>query len=432
MTAAGRPGRNCDRSMLMLSAVLMLAVLPLFMLPGSATAQTPRSHSGQAAVMCGADVLLHDSLHLCRGKRVGIITNHTGVLADGSSLIDRLRSEAGVTLAAIFSPEHGLQGSAPDGVLIADSRMEGVKVFSLYGKVRKPTAEMLVGIDVLLYDLQDAGSRYYTYISTLALCLEAAAEAGIPFIVLDRPNPVGGEILEGPVRREGMKSFVAMLPIPVRHGMTAGELANMMVAEGWVTATGVQLRIIPMRGWRRDMYYDETGLRWIPPSPNLVSVEAALAYAGTCLLEGSAVSEGRGTDTPFLRFGAPFMDGAVVTEALNALRLSGVAFSPVTFTPKANKGSARPKHEGTHCSGAELRITDRSAFRPFEAGRKILSVLHRLYGERMAFTSYLDSLAGVPEFTDRCVRNTPAAAECDWTAEVHQFRQLRAGYLLYP
>jgi uncharacterized protein YbbC (DUF1343 family) len=427
MTTERRPTQSCVHLLLVLPAVLFL------LLSGPhAAAQHARPNKGPEAVVCGADVLLKDSLHLCRSKRVGVITNHTGVLADGSSLIDRLRSDAGVTIAAIYSPEHGLKGSAPDGAWIADSRRDGIKVHSLYGKVRKPTADMLVGIDVLLYDLQDAGSRYYTYISTLALCLEAAAEAGIPFIVLDRPNPVGGEMLEGPVRREGMQSFVAMLPIPVRHGMTAGELALMMVGEGWVKAAGVQLHIIPLRGWKRPMYYDDTGLRWIPPSPNLVSVEAALAYVGTCLLEGSSVSEGRGTDAPFLQFGAPYVDGRTVTEALNALQLPGVRFSEVAFTPRSNKGAARPKHEGLLCSGARLNITDRTVFRPFETGRKILAVLHRLYGERIAFTSYLDSLAGVAEFTDRCVRNTPAAAECDWTAEVHLFRQRRAGYLLYP
>ncbi|MCZ7558018.1 MAG: DUF1343 domain-containing protein [Bacteroidia bacterium] len=425
MTTRRRPTHGCP-----LRTVLTVAVLlPIF--AGSAAAQQAPSRGGDPAVVCGADVLIRDSLHLCRGKRVGVITNHTGVLGDGTLLIDRLRREEGVTLAAIFSPEHGPNGSAPDGAFIADGKDGDVKVYSLYGTVRKPTAGMLEGLDVLLYDLQDAGSRYYTYISTLALCLEAAAGAGIPLVVLDRPNPLGGEMIEGPLRREGMQSFVGMLPVPVRHGMTAGELASMMIAEGWIRASGVKLHVIPMRGWSRSMYYEETGLRWLPPSPNLRTVEAALAYAGTCLLEGSAISEGRGTDAPFLQFGAPFIDGEEVAEALTVLGLPGVRFHAVTFTPKADHGSARPKFAGVPCFGIRLHVTDRKLFRPFETGRKILSVLHHLYGERMVFTSYLDSLAGVADFADRCVRIPPVSNECDWTEEIRDFFHRRTGYLLY-
>ncbi len=391
-------------------------------------------HTAAAApVTVGADVLLRDSLHLVEGRRVGLICNHTAALTDGSRLLDRMQENHAIRVAAVFSPEHGFQGAASAGELIAPGSVGAIPLHSLYGRVRKPTKEMLDGIDVLVFDMQDVGSRYYTYVSTLALAIEAAAEAGIEVIVLDRPNPLGGSAVEGPVRPDSMRSFVAILPVPVRHGMTAGELARMMVAEGWIQhADRASVRVVPMTGWKRSMYYEATGLRWIPPSPNIVSIDAALAYVGMCLFEGSAVSEGRGTERPFLNIGAPFIDGEEVAEELSRYGLPGVRFTSSPFTPQANRGAASPKYQGQLCGGIHIDITDRDAFRPFETSLRMLALLNSKYGEKMSFTSYLDTLAGIHGFARRCISGSPETGLCDWSDDIARFMTRRSRYLLYP
>jgi uncharacterized protein YbbC (DUF1343 family) len=383
-------------------------------------------------VQTGADVLLRDSLHVITEKRIGLVTNHTSILADATLLYDRLLQHDNIRITALFSPEHGFTGTASAGEAIPSGMIDGIPLYSLYGSVRKPTAAMLEGLDALLFDMQDIGARYYTYISTLALCIEAAAENGIEVIVLDRPNPIGGEVMEGPIRQGDMSSFVAALPIPVRHGMTVGELALMMVGEGWIGgADNAALRVIPMRGWRRAMMFEDTDLPWRSPSPNIVSVDAALAYVGTCLLEGSAVSEGRGTDAPFLLFGAPWLDSDAVVHALAEQKLPGVRFRKTTFTPKENKGAKNPQYAGTRCEGVALDIIDRGVFRPFDCGMRILAVIHDIHAGKTGFTSYLETLVGIRGFARRCLRSRVAAMNCEWSDDLRTFMEQRSAYLLY-
>jgi uncharacterized protein YbbC (DUF1343 family) len=379
-------------------------------------------------VRSGAEVLLADSMHLVAGKRVGLLANHTSRLPNGVMLFDTLLALKEITLAAVFSPEHGFRGTAADGEAVASGVVEGVPMYSLYGAMRRPTAQMFAGIDVLVMDLQDIGARYYTYLSTMAMCMETAAEAGVPVILCDRPNPVGGEIVEGPIREDSMRSFVGYLPLPVRHGLTAGEALRMAVGEGWLrNAVLPDLTVLPCAGWRRAMYYDDTGLSWVDPSPNITSLDAAISYAGTCLLEGTKVSEGSGTDTPFLLFGAPFIDADSLAAALNARELPGVRFHPTSFDPSPRAGAPHPRFSGQRCAGARLEITDRAAFESFRCGMEILSELRTRHGVFLSFTSYLDQLAGIP----RIIELSLDAVSRRGADDVRRFTAKRIPYLLY-
>ncbi len=381
-----------------------------------------------SSVKPGCDVLLTDSLHLLRHRRVGLLCNHTTRLSNGVFLFDTLRRISDVTLVAVFTPEHGFRGSADAGEEVRSGEVEGIPLYSLYGDTRRPTPAMLADIDILILDLQDIGARYYTFVTTMMYCLEAAAESDIPVLLLDRPNPIGGVAIEGPVREEGQKSFVSYLPTPVRHGMTAGELARMAIGEGWLRgAAQPRLNVIPLRGWRRDMYYDETGLPWVRPSPNINSLDAALAYVGTCLLEGSNISEGRGTDAPFLLFGAPFIDGDTLASALNEQGLPGVSFQSVPFVPAPRAGATQPRYAGMTCGGVRLEITDRRAFSAWYCGVEILRILRRLYDEKTTCTSYLSLLTG----TDSFCAHLSSLNETAWYDEVSQFSSARMPYLLY-
>ncbi|MFZ1729046.1 MAG: DUF1343 domain-containing protein [Bacteroidota bacterium] len=402
--------------MRVISAGIILALGLLF--PGQAAAQ----------VRSGAEVLLSDSLHLLIGKRIGLLANHTSRLSNGVLLFDTLLTQKEITLAAVFSPEHGFRGTAADGEAVASGVVAGVPLHSLFGATRRPTPEMFAGLDVLVMDLQDVGARYYTYLSTMAMCLETAAAAGLPVIVCDRPNPVGGEIVEGPIRDDSLRSFVGYLPLPVRHGLTAGEAVRMMVGEGWLRgAVRPMVTVVPCAGWSRAMYYDETGLPWVRPSPNIISLDAAISYTGMCLLEGTNISEGRGTDAPFLMFGAPFIDADSLSAALNARGLPGVRFHPAAFTPKPGTGAPHPKYNGQECAGARIEITDRALFDSFGCGVAILSVLRIHYGAFFTCTSYLDQLAGVPRFNELSV---PAVSRRS-ADDVRRFTAERLPYLLY-
>lgn len=399
------------------SAVLILLLTSL--LPAIAPAQ----------VRSGADVLLSDSVHLIGGKRIGLLANHTSRLADGVLLFDSLRTMPGATLAAVFSPEHGFQGTAAAGAAVASGSVSGVPLISLYGQTRRPTPAMFTGIDVLVMDLQDIGARSYTYISTMAMCLEAAAAARVPVIVCDRPNPVGGEIVEGPIRDDSLRSFVGYLPLPVRHGLTAGEVLRMAVGEGWLRdAAQPRMTVIPCAGWRRAMYYDETGLPWVIPSPNIASLDAAISYGGICLLEGSNLSEGRGTDTPFLIFGAPFINADSLARALNARGLPGVRFHARDFVPTPRAGAPNPRFAGLRCGGARLEITDHATYESFRTGLEILDELRARYGAFLSFTPYLDTLAGVRGMIDLPLSEISRRSAADG----RRFAARRIPYLLYP
>ncbi len=380
-------------------------------------------------VRTGADVLIADSLHLLKGKRVGLLANHTSRLASGEMLFDVLRAHPELTVTAVFSPEHGFSGSAADGEAVASGMAGDVPLHSLYGITRRPTPAMFDGIDVLVMDLQDIGARFYTYISTMAMCCETAAETGVRVIVCDRPNPLGGVKMEGPVRDESQRSFVGYLPLPVRHGLTAGEALRMAVGEGWLRdGAAPQLTVIPCDGWRRGMDFDATGLPWVSPSPNIPSVDAAFAYPGTCLLEGSNLSEGRGTDTPFLVFGAPFVDAEALCAGLEARQLPGVRFHTAHFTPDPRRGAPHPRFTGERCAGVRIEITDRATFNAFRTGVNILDEVRAQYGAFLSFTSYLDLLAGVSGFIKLPIEDAIRRSAED----IRRFSARRIPYLLYP
>jgi uncharacterized protein YbbC (DUF1343 family)/CubicO group peptidase (beta-lactamase class C family) len=320
---------------------------------------------GGADAQNGIDVLHASGYTALRGMRIGLITNQSGIDRAGNPTVDLLRSAPGVTLTAIFTPEHGLRGTADDEQ-IADGEYLGIPVFSLYGERRKPTAEQLANVDALVFDVQDIGTRFYTYISTMGLAMEAAAESKKKFIVLDRVNPIGGDVVEGPML-EGKTEFVGWHPLPIRHGRTVGELAQQFRDERPID---VDLTVIPVQGWRRDQWQDEAGLPWVNTSPNMRSLDAAALYPGIGLLE-RALSVGRGTATPFEIVGAPYVDGAALVSAVG--RLPGVTLTPVRFTPTASV------YKGEECGGVRIRIMDRRLLRSVEVGLAIAKALARLY-----------------------------------------------------
>jgi uncharacterized protein YbbC (DUF1343 family) len=306
---------------------------------------------------------------LIEGKRVGVLTNHTGRLNNGRSIIDALAYSGLCTLKALYGPEHGIAGDKPDGKTVehALDPRHGVQVYSLYGRNQKPTPEMLDGIDVVVCDIQDVGAMFYTFISTVALAMEAAAEHGIPFVILDRPNPIRGVSYGGPVRVSSLKSFVAWMPIPVMHGLTIGELARLCNDEGWLAnSIRAPLQVVEMEGWKRSMWYDETGLAWTPPSPNMQTLATAIVYPGLWLVEGTSISEGRGTTSPFQIIGPPWADAEKVLKHLSAYHTPGIVCSAAEFTPNEIPGTAiEPKFEGLLCHGVRISVVDRNAVQPF-------------------------------------------------------------------
>lgn len=380
-------------------------------------------------VKLGNDILIDRHLSLLQGKGVGVITNQTGRLSDGKYLVDVL-IEKGVRVVALFGPEHGIRGEAAAGEKVGDEKdpKTGVPVFSLYGPTRKPTPAMLEGVDVLVYDIQDVGARFYTYISTMGLAMEAAGERGIPFIVTDRPNPLGGELVDGPVMEDSLKSFVGMYPLPVVYGLTCGELANMINGEGWLgNEQKCQLTVIPMEGWTRSMRWKETGLAWVPPSPNIPTPDVALIYPATCIIEATNISEGRGTDNPFATIGSPFIDPASLSDAMNRLALSGVEFHPTTFTPSSSK------FKGAPCSGVSLEVTDLQTYKPSRIALSLLYQLRSLYSDQFTLsrTSFLRLMGSVGVYDSLLRGDSPEKIEAAWNDALNAFRVRCAAYHIY-
>ena len=382
----------------------------------------------ERSVRPGSEVLMGDSLALVRGRRVGLVTNHTGRDRSGTPSIDLLAAHPEVELVALYSPEHGIRGSAEAGVRIEDGMDErtGLPVHSLYGETRKPTGEMLEGVEALLFDIQDVGARYYTYLSTMALAMEAAGERGIPFVVLDRPNPIGGDPVQGNILHPDYSSFVGLYPIPMRHGLTAGEFARMAVGEFGVP---VDLSVAVADGWERTMPFEETGIPWIAPSPNMPSVESALHYPGTCLFEGTPISVGRGTDRAFQQVGAPWLDGEHLAARLTALGVPDTRFVPVRFTPE-NPGDG--KFGGVEVGGVRLE-SDGPAYDPTLAALALLVEIRAMSGERWDWrVGHFDRLAG----TD-ALRNALDAGGSyrdlanGWGDGLDEYVARREGYLLY-
>ena len=339
----------------------------------------------KVTVLTGLDVLLEKKLDLITGKTIALVTNQTGIDRYGIPNYKRLLSLDDIHLKVIFSPEHGLFGEADEEITYDKKIADLPDVFSLYGTTRKPTPKMLQGVDLIIYDIQDIGARFYTYISTLGLVMEAAAALHIPVLVLDRPNPIRSDIVEGPLLDLKYQSFVGKYPIPIRYGWTVGELAQKIVAEQWIAAVP-SLSVISMEGWYASLWYDETTLPWVKPSPNIPDVGTALIYPGMCLLEGTNVSEGRGTDHPFKWFGAPWIDGKILSQELNKLQLPGVVFVPKSFTPVSIPGVAdKPKYENQLCNGIEIRVITRNNYKSLNVGVSVIKKLKELYPENIVF-----------------------------------------------
>jgi uncharacterized protein YbbC (DUF1343 family) len=323
-------------------------------------------------VKLGLTVLLEDKLDFIAGKSVGLITNPTGVNESLESNISLFCKHPDIKLKAIFSPEHGLWGAAQDAIRVSSFKYRDtdIPVYSLYGDNREPTPEMLKGLDILVFDIQDVGARFYTYISTMSMAMEACAQNDVGFVVLDRPNPVNGLAVEGNVLESEFRSFVGYLPIPIRHGMTIGELAQFYNDR---FELGVQLRVVNMIGWQRDMWFDDTGLQWVMPSPNMPSLDTASVYPGLCLFEGTNVSEGRGTTKPFEIIGAPWIDGIFLADKLNDLSMPGVKFRPVNFIPTFSK------YKDQNCGGVQAHVLDREKFSPVRTGLNMIDTINRIY-----------------------------------------------------
>jgi uncharacterized protein YbbC (DUF1343 family)/CubicO group peptidase (beta-lactamase class C family) len=378
-------------------------------------------------VFTGIDVLRADGFALLKGKRVGLVTNQTGRARDGATTIDLLHnssSSAGHTLVALFSPEHGIRGVIEASVPSTTDEKTGLPIHSLYSDTRRPTDAMLKGIDTLVIDLQDIGARFYTYTTTMAYVMEEAAKRKLPVVVLDRPNPIDGFQIEGPTLDKSELGFTGYFsPMPVRHGMTLGELARLFNAENRL---GADLTVVAMKNWRRDAWFDQSGLPWTNPSPNMRNLIQATLYPGIGAIEGTNLSVGRGTDTPFEQLGAPWIDGVELSGALNARALPGVTFYPVRFTPT---GSKYAKEE---CQGVFMVVTDRLALRPVRLGVEIAAMLHKLYGAKFDLEAAA-RLFGSKEGLSRIrAGDDPQAIASSWAPGEARWRLLRAKYLLYP
>ena len=400
----------------------------------------------------GVEVLFEHSLSLLRGKRVGLITNPTGVDRAVVSIVERFRAHPEINLVALYGPEHGVRGNAQAGEFVDFFHDEHLRlpVFSLYGQALKlpsnPLTDidatmrdfdtqhtgktvargMLEGVEVLVFDLQDVGTRVYTYVATMAYAMQAAAEAGIPFIVLDRPNPIGGTAMEGPILEYPRhSSFIGLYPVPLRHGMTAGELARLFNAK--FLPRPVALTVVGMEGWQRTDWYDATALPWVMPSPNMPTLGTAAVYPGQVLLEGTNLSEARGTTKPFELFGAPWIDGNVLARELNDLALPGVAWREAWFTPTFSKWA------GQRCGGCQLHVVDREAFRSVTAVLALLQVVRRLYGAKLELhADYFDKVMGTSTVREAFERGEGfAEISARWVPGLAEFAALREPFLLY-
>lgn len=382
-------------------------------------------------VTTGLDYLIAHPGEAPQG-RIGLITNHSAVTSSLQPGIDALR-DAGLNIVALFGPEHGVRGDVAAGDLVASGTdpRSGLPVHSLYGDTRKPTPEMLKGIDALVFDLQDVGARFYTFLYTMSYCMQAAGENGIPFTVLDRPNPIGGVEVEGNLVKEGFTSFVGMHPIACRHGLTTGELARYYQH---TLSVECELHVVPLQGWKRSMQWEDSGLQWVMPSPNIPTVDTARAYPGMCFIEGTWLSEGRGTTKPFEVFGAPYVDADAFADVLNDLAMPGTRWRAVHFIPDSSK------HKGEACHGCQLHVTDKAKFRPTATGIRLLSALKKTYPNdfqwRPPFKEgrphFIDFLAG----TDALRNDLDAGRSADeivveWQSAALPYIEARKAAFLY-
>ncbi len=395
--------------------------------------------SGAQPVVAGADRLFGEFAHLIRGKKIALVSNHSGRLADGTHLADALHRYPDAQLTVLFGMEYDIRSndySVPRDPESTIDRVTQLPKHSLYGDRHKPAPPMLEGVDVIVFDIQEVGARFYEHINILGFVMEAAAEQGIEVVVLDRPNPITGRRPDGFVTDSSARfRFGSYAPVPVLHAMTMGELARFYNGEkllrGGVTA---RLHVVPMTGWMRGLWFDETGLTWRQPSPNLLTLDSVLAYGGTCLFEAVNLSEGRGTDHPFEYVGAPWLDHRRATTLLNTLGLPGVVFEPVEFTPEQKPYHGRPPElAGEGVRGMQLRVTDRNVFQPYRAGIAMLWAVYQLHPDRLVWNdAVLDRLTATPRLKQMILAGRrPDEIAASWRAEVEVFERRRAPYLLY-
>jgi uncharacterized protein YbbC (DUF1343 family) len=410
------------------------------------------SHNQQIKVTLGCENFLENHLDLVRGKRVGLITNPTGVDSKLQSLIDLFSENPSIDLVALYGPEHGLRGNAHAGEYVPFYLDEkyNLPVFSLYGQSltpetgtlrdrdahmrafdtvaegKIPERSMIENVDVLVFDIQDVGTRIYTYVTTMTYCMQFCAEFGLEFIVLDRPNPINGKDLEGPILEyPEFSSFVGLYPIPVRHGMTIGELAQLF--NNQFLTRSANLKVIPMMDWKREFWFDQLSLSWIPPSPNMPTLQTAIVYPGQVFLEGTNISEGRGTKNPFELLGAPWIDGDSLEKELNQLHLPGVNFRREQFTPNFSK------YEAELCGGIQIQVTDRNTYRPFEVALHIIKAINDRYPEQFLFhTDYFDKIMGTESVRLALEKGKKIEKIMKrYESQLDEFAQLRKAYLLY-
>lgn len=401
--------------------LLATAVFPARQLLPHAGASAPETGPPPPS-LSGVDVYESLNPDPLAGKRVGLITNQTGVDSKGIRTIDVLAGREGVKLVAIFSPEHGIEGRADAKVPDSLDTKTGVRIFSLYGDTRRPTDEMLQGVDVLVFDIQDAGVRFYTYITTMAYCMEEAAKHHIEFMVFDRPDLLGGEVVEGPMLDADRTSFTGYFPMPLRYGMTIGEVAKMFNQENKI---GANLKIIAVRLWTRDEVYEETKLRWIAPSPNLRTIISAFLYPGVEILQAGGVSVGRGTDRPFEQVGAPWIQGTEFAAELERRKIPGVSFKPTKFTPADGPWKGHP------CEGVRIFLSDRDTLRAMRLGLEMADALHRMYPVNFDVDKIVDLLGSKRTVEQLKHGDAPADIIGGWSGDLARFSIIRERYLLY-
>ncbi len=386
-------------------------------------------------VRTGLDVLIEDHLNYLDGKKIGLVTNHSGLTRTGIKNYAFFQKSAKIELSVIFAPEHGFYGEASAGskVEYENQKVSGPKIISLYGRNRRPTHEMVRGLDLIIYDIQDIGARFYTYISTLAMTMEVAAENNINIMVLDRPNPLGGEIVEGATLDLNYKSFIGYYPIPTRYGLTVGELSYMTCKNNWLSSSPPELIIVKMDNWKRSMYYDNTKLKWVKPSPNIPDIETAIIYPGMCLYEATNLSEGRGTNQPFKMIGAPWMDSTISKKMIKA-NIRGASFKYTSFKPKSLKGkSENPKHKDSICQGFKIKITSRNSFRSINSAIRSLEEVYALYEGALELNDLrMKQLWGNDQILGLLKKNIkPKQFFKELKRDVRTFKRKSKPYLLY-
>jgi uncharacterized protein YbbC (DUF1343 family) len=407
------------------SLFLFISVLSVFIcvhlwIPAHTFATAQAAPSGHT--LTGIDVLEAHNFAPLAGKRVGLITNQTGIDRNGRSTIDLLAHAPGVKLVALFSPEHGIRGVLDERVASSRDVATDLPVYSLYGESLRPTDAMLAGVDTLVFDIQDAGVRFYTYITTMGYAMEAAAAHDIAFYVLDRPDPLRGDRVEGPLLDRDRVNFVGYFPMPVRMGMTLGEMAQMFNAENKI---GCDLHVIQMQGWKRAYWFDQTGLPWVNPSPNLRSLTENILYPGLEILQAGGVSVGRGTSQPFELVGAPWIRGEGFAAELNRRAIPGVRFEVAKFTPDSGT------HKGELCEGVRVELTDRDALKPVQMGIEIARAMTKLYPGRVEAAKLIELVGNSATVGQLAHGDAPSAITASWETDLEAFRKMRAKYLLY-